>query len=118
MIATEWNAIHLKRRLMDERPRLTPPRRSAISDFQLPADLRFNRAIVQDPMAYAKESGSVSCLFLVGDEFAPMPGGISYAQIQQAVPHAARAVSNPPRALTLELARQHVEVLDRPCRSD
>src|SRR5882757_2604783 len=83
-----------------------------MSDFTLPADLKFNRGMVQDPIAYAKEAGTASWLFLVGDEFASMPGGISYTQVQEAVANAAQVVSDPPRALTLDLARQQVEALD------
>jgi len=41
-----------------------------------------------------------------------MPGGMSYEQVQQAVPHSACVVSDPPRVLNLDLARQHVEALD------
>jgi hypothetical protein len=83
-----------------------------MSDFRLPADLKFNRGLVENPTTYAKESGCVSWLFLVGDEFASMPGGMSYQQVQQAVAHADRVVSDPPRVLTLELARQQIEALD------
>jgi protein tyrosine phosphatase (PTP) superfamily phosphohydrolase (DUF442 family) len=68
--------------------------------------------MIQDPIAYAKEAGCTSWLFLIGDEFASMPGGISYAQVQAAVPHAARVISDPPRELTLDLARQQVRALD------
>ena len=79
-----------------------------MAKFHLPADLSFNREQIQDPSAYARERGSTSWLFLVGEEFAAMPGGISYAQVQQAVSHSARVISDPPRVLNLELARQHV----------
>ena len=41
-----------------------------------------------------------------------MPGGISYAQVQQAVPYSVCVVSDPPRVLNLDLARQHVEALE------
>ena len=41
-----------------------------------------------------------------------MPGGMSYEQVQAAVPASARVISDPPRDMTLELARQHVEALD------
>ena len=95
-----------------------------MSKFQLPANLKYNRGQIQDPTAYAQESGSSSWLCLVGAEFASMPGGMSYAQVQQAVPHSACVVSDPPRVLNLDLARQHVaalESLPRPtlisCRS-
>src|SRR5260221_2336660 len=83
-----------------------------MAGFHLPGDLKFNRGLVKDPVAYAKEAGVASWLFLVGDEFASMPGGISYAQVQEAVEHAARVVSDPPRVLTLELAREQVAALD------
>jgi hypothetical protein len=81
-------------------------------EFHLPTDLLFNRGAIQDPSAYAKERGSASWLFLVGEEFASMPGGMSYAQVQQAVASSARVVSDPPRVLDLDLARQHVDALE------
>lgn len=83
-----------------------------MADFHLPSDLMFNRARIDDPVGYAKERGARSWLFIVGDEFASMPGGMSYAQVQQAVAHSARIPSDPPRVLTLDLARQHVAALD------
>jgi protein tyrosine phosphatase (PTP) superfamily phosphohydrolase (DUF442 family) len=83
-----------------------------MADFRLPDDLMFNRARIDEPVAYAKERAARSWLFIVGDEFASMPGGMSYAQVQQAVDHSARVVSDPPRVLNLELARQHVAALD------
>ncbi|MES3000746.1 MAG: hypothetical protein V4787_08640 [Pseudomonadota bacterium] len=83
-----------------------------MSDFQLPDNLKFNRALIRDPEAFARETGSASWLFIVGDEFASMPGGMTYAQVQQAVPHSARVVSDPPRVLGRALAKQHVEALD------
>jgi hypothetical protein len=82
-------------------------------EFRLPEDLMFNRGPVQDPEAYAKERGCASWLFLVGDEFASMPGGISYDQVKQAVAITDRVITDPPRVLTLELARQHVAALDK-----
>jgi hypothetical protein len=84
-----------------------------MADFQLPQGLMFNRGAIQDPNAYAQETGCASWLFLVGDEFASMPGGISYAQVQQSVPVSARVVSDPPVELDLALARQHVAELEQ-----
>ena len=81
-------------------------------DFVLPNDLSYNREVVADPVAYARERGAASWLFLVGDEFAAMPGGISYSQVQSAVEHAARVISDPPRVLNLDLAREQVTALD------
>ena len=45
-----------------------------MAEFTLPADLIFNRRPVDDPISFARETGSASWLFLVGDEFASMPG--------------------------------------------
>ena len=83
-----------------------------MSTFQLPSDLSYNRGQVQDPGAYAKERGVASWLFLIGEEFASMPGGISYAQVQRAVPYSARVISDPPRVLDLQLAREQMAALE------
>ena len=83
-----------------------------MSSFKLPSDLKFNRGMIQEPNAYAKESGCASWLFLVGEEFASMPGGMSYEQVQEAMPKSARVISDPPRVLDLDLARKHVDALD------
>ena len=83
-----------------------------MAKFQLPENLKYNRGAIQDPTAYAQESGSSSWLCLVGEEFASMPGGMSYAQVQEAVAHSVCVVSDPPRVLNLDLARQHVEALE------
>jgi len=83
-----------------------------MTDFTLPADITYNRGLINDPRAYARERGVQSWLFLVGDEFAAMPGGLSWAQVQESVHASARVVSDPPRELTLDLARQHVAALD------
>lgn len=83
-----------------------------MSDFQLPAALRFNRAPIQEPAAYFEDSGCSSWLYLVGDEFASMPQGMSYEQVRAATADSARVVSDPPRVLDVALARQHVQALD------
>ena len=83
-----------------------------MSDFKLPSDLTFNRGMIRDPDAYAKENGCASWLYLIGEEFASMPGGMSYEQVKQAVPNSARVISDPPRVLDLDLARKHVDALD------
>jgi protein tyrosine phosphatase (PTP) superfamily phosphohydrolase (DUF442 family) len=83
-----------------------------MSSFKLPGDIRYNKGLIEDPVNYIIEAGCDSWLFLVGEEFANMPGGISYSQVQQATGHAANVISDPPRELDLELARQHVEALD------
>jgi protein tyrosine phosphatase (PTP) superfamily phosphohydrolase (DUF442 family) len=83
-----------------------------MTDFVLPADLAYNRGLIDDPRAYARERGARSWLFLVGDEFAAMPGGMSWSQVQESVHASARVVSDPPRELTLDLARQHIAALE------
>jgi len=83
-----------------------------MSRFELPPDITFNTEKVVDPSAFAKERKVASWLYLNGEEFAAMEGGISYAQVQRAVPVSINVVSDPPRVLGLELARRHVAALD------
>jgi hypothetical protein len=75
------------------------------------AGLTFNRGPITDPAAFADESDAASWLFLCGEEFAAM-GGLTYAQVQDAVPVSANIVSDPPQVLTMDLARQHMAALD------
>ena len=84
----------------------------SLMSFELPKDLHFNRGLIQDPDHYIEEAGCASWLFLVGEEFASMPGGISYEQVQHATPNAINVISDPPRVLTLELAKKQIEALD------
>ncbi len=81
--------------------------------FGSPKDLSFNRGLIADPEAFAREANAASWLFLCGDEFAAMEGGMSYASVQAAVRESARIVSDPPVVPDLELARQQVAALDR-----
>ncbi|MEP6795543.1 MAG: hypothetical protein ABJB16_14540 [Saprospiraceae bacterium] len=80
--------------------------------FSLPDDIRFNRGMIQDPVHYFEDTGCNSWLFLVGEEFAAMPGGMSYEQVREATTNSENVISDPPRVLNLELAHQHVEALD------
>ena len=84
-----------------------------MSDFHVPADLTFNRGRIADPEEFAREAGAASWLYLCGEEFAAMDGGMSYAQVQAAVPETENIVSDPPRVLDLDLVRQHIAALDR-----
>jgi hypothetical protein len=81
--------------------------------FEVPADLTFNRGRVEDPEALARETAAASWLFLCGDEFAAMEGGMSYDQVRAAVPESENIISDPPRILDLDLARRHMAALDR-----
>jgi len=80
--------------------------------FELPKDLKFNRGIIENPKKYFDESGTKSWLFLIGEEFASMPGGMSYDQVKSATPNSKQVISDPPRVMTVELARQQIKALD------
>ena len=80
--------------------------------FETPGDLSNNRGLIADPAEFARERGAASWLFLCGEEFASMDGGMSYADVQDAVAESANVVSDPPREMTMDLARQHIEALD------
>ena len=81
--------------------------------FEVPADLTFNRGPIADPEAFARDVGAASWLFLCGEEFAAMDGGMSYTQVQAAVPESENIISDPPRVLDIDLARRHMAALDR-----
>ena len=83
-----------------------------MTDFERPADLIHNRGLIADPEAFARAADATSWLFLCGEEFAAMDGGMSYADVEAAVPQSVNIVSDPPRVLDMELARQHVAALD------
>ena len=48
-------------------------------DFQSPIDLKHNRGLIADPEEFAREAEAASWLFLCGEEFAEMEGGMSDA---------------------------------------
>jgi len=83
-----------------------------MKNFELPEDLNYNRGLIQHPSTYLNEVGCISWLYLVGEEFSKMDGGMSYEQVQAATPYSVNVISDPPKVLNLDLARQHVEALD------
>jgi hypothetical protein len=83
-----------------------------MNHFQLLDGLHFNRGLIQNPENYLKEVGCSSWLYLVGEEFAKMEGGMSYDQVKAATPDSVNVISDPPRVLDLDLAKQHVAALD------
>jgi hypothetical protein len=83
-----------------------------MSDLTELDNLRNNRGLVQDPRAFADDFGAASWLFLCGEEFATMDGGMSFGDVQAAVPTAAVVVSDPPVEMTMDLARRQVAALD------
>ena len=80
--------------------------------FETPADLSNNRGLIEDPGAFARERGAASWHYLNGEEFAEMDGGMSFADVQAAVPESVNVISDPPREMTMDLARQHIAALD------
>jgi hypothetical protein len=82
-----------------------------MTDFSLPADLKFNTKPITDPEAFARDAGAASWLFLCGEEFAAMEGGMSYASVQAAVPESSNVVSDPPRVMDMELGRRQLAAL-------
>ena len=83
-----------------------------MGNFKLPKDLKYNKGRIEHPETYLEGVGCDSWLCLVGEEFSKMEGGMSYSQVEEATPHCINIVSDPPRELNLDLARQHVEALD------
>src|SRR3954467_4762555 len=83
-----------------------------MSDFPTPVDLSFNRGPISDPEALAHERGAASWLYLCGEQFASMEGGMSYAQVEAVVPRSQNVVSDPPVEMTMDLARRQMAALD------
>ncbi len=83
-----------------------------MAGFESPTDLKFNRGLIADPEAFARDADAASWLFLCGEEFAAMEGGMSYAGVEAAVAESANVVSDPPQVLDMDLARRQVAALD------
>jgi hypothetical protein len=83
-----------------------------MAEFQSPTDLIHNRGLIADPAAFARDAGAESWLFLCGEEFAAMEGGMSFAGVQSAVQEPVNLVADPPRPFDMDVARQGVAVLD------
>jgi hypothetical protein len=83
-----------------------------MTEFETPSELTNNRGLIADPEAFARERGAASWLFLCGEEFASVEGGMSYADVERAVPVSANVVSDPPTPLDLDLARRQIDALE------
>src|SRR5689334_395548 len=81
--------------------------------FATPTGLTYNRGLIADPAAFARDGGVVAWLYLCGESFASAEGGMSFADVQAAVPESINVVSDPPRALTMDLAREQLGALRR-----
>jgi len=75
--------------------------------------LSHNRGLIADPASFARSANAASWLYLCGEAFAATDGGMSYADAQAAVEQSINVVSDPPVAMTMSLARQHIEALDK-----
>jgi hypothetical protein len=84
-----------------------------VTEFQSPTDLAHNRGLIADPAAFARAASAASWLFLCGEEFASMDGGMSYADVQAAVTESENVVSDPPRVMDMDLARRQIAALER-----
>src|SRR5436190_19497612 len=83
-----------------------------MAGFEAPSDMGFNRGLVADPKAFARDAGAASWLYLCSEAFAEVEGGMSYADVQAAVPESINIVAEPPRPLDMDLAREGLAVLD------
>jgi hypothetical protein len=83
-----------------------------VADLSELADLRHNRGLISDPAAFARDAGAASWLYLCGEAFATMDGGMSYADVEAAVDASANVVSDPPVVMDMDLARQQIAALD------
>lgn len=83
-----------------------------VAEFQSPTDLIHNRGLIADPGAFAKGAGASSWLYLCGEEFAGMDGGMSFADVQAAVPESAQVIADPPRPFDMDVARRGIAALD------
>lgn len=84
-----------------------------MTGFERPQDLTYNEGLIADPEAFARNANAASWLFLCGEEFATVEGGMSYASVQAAVAESANVVSDPPRVLDMDLARKQIAALER-----
>src|SRR3954470_14788938 len=74
--------------------------------------MTYNRGLVEDPAAFARDNGAASWLYLCGEEFATMEGGMSYADVEAAVPASVNVVSDPPVPMSMDLAREQLAALE------
>jgi hypothetical protein len=83
-----------------------------MTEFQSPTDLTHNSGLIADPTAFATDAGAASWLYLCGEEFAEMEGGMSFADVHDAVPESVNLIADPPRPFDMDVARRGVAALD------
>ena len=82
-------------------------------EFQGPTDLTYNRGLIDDATAFANDAGAASWLFLCGEEFAEMDGGMSFSDVESAVPESVNLIADPPRPFDMDVAQRGVAALDQ-----
>ncbi len=83
-----------------------------MAEFESPTDLTFNRGLVADPAGLAREADAASWLYLCSEQFAEVEGGMSYGEVQAAVPESINIVSDGATVMDMEIARRHMAALD------
>ena len=83
-----------------------------MADLTALDDLRHNRGLIADPGSFARDANAASWLYLCGEAFAAMDGGMSYADVEAAVDASANVVSDPPVVMDMDLARRQIAALD------
>lgn len=85
----------------------------SVTGFRHPNDLIHNTALIADPAIFAEGAGAASWLYLCGEEFATMEGGMTYADVQSAVPESTNLIADPPHPFDMDVARRGIAALDR-----
>jgi hypothetical protein len=83
-----------------------------VAEFDSPTNLIFNRGLIADPAGFASDAGAASWLYMCGEEFASMEGGMSYADVEAAVDQSALLVADPPVPFDMDIARRGIAALD------
>jgi hypothetical protein len=84
-----------------------------MADFVPPSDIVFNHGPIADPEAFARDAGAKSWVFLCGEEWAAHEKGMSFAQVQAAVPESENIVADPPEPFDMNAARTILAAIDR-----
>ena len=84
-----------------------------MADFEAPSDITFNHGPIADPEAFARDAGAKSWVFLCGEEWAANEKGMSFAEVQAAVPESENIVADPPEPFDMNAARTILAAIDR-----
>ena len=83
-----------------------------MAEFESPTELTFNRGLVADPAGFARDADAASWLYLCSEQFAEVDGGMSFDDVQAAVPESINIVSDGATVMDMEIARRHMAALD------